>query len=70
MHHVDQVHARNSRLSAFRLNPIRLRPLLIALITGLIGLSAQAQQVAISPEGMRASAVDIAYDAEGTAWLL
>ena len=70
MHHVDQVHARNSRLSAFRLNPIRLRPLLIALITGLIGLSAQAQHVAISPEGMRASAVDIAYDAEGTAWLL
>lgn len=70
MHHVNQVHARNSRLSAFRLNPIRLRPLLIALITGLIGLSAQAQQVAISPEGMRASAVDIAYDAEGTAWLL
>ena len=36
----------------------------------LTGLSAQAEPVAISPEGVRASAVDIAYDAEVTAWLL
>ncbi|MBL6697694.1 MAG: hypothetical protein ISQ00_05070, partial [Luminiphilus sp.] len=45
-------------------------PLMIALLASLAGLSAQAEPVAISPEGVRASAVDIAYDAEGTAWLL
>ena len=43
---------------------------LIALSSALSWLSAQAEPVAISPEGVRASAVDIAYDAEGTAWLL
>ena len=41
-------------------------PLMIALLASLAGLSAQAEPVAISPEGVRASAVDIAYDAEGT----
>ncbi len=50
--------------------PARLWPLMIALLASLAGLSAQAEPVAISPEGVRASAVDIAYDAEGTAWLL
>ena len=49
---------------------VRLWPLVIALLASIIGLSAQAQPVAISPKGVRASAVDIAYDAEGTAWLL
>jgi hypothetical protein len=33
----------------------------------LIALSTQAEEVVISPEGVRASAVDIDYDAEGTA---
>ena len=42
----------------------------VFLITALTGLSAQAEPVVISPEGVRASAVDIAYDGEGTAWLL
>ena len=51
-------------------HPARLWPLIIALLASLTGLSAQAEPVAISPEGVRASAVDIAYDAEGTAWLL
>jgi len=50
--------------------PARLWPVLVTLLTGVTGLSAQAEPVAISPEGVRASAVDIAYDAEGTAWLL
>ena len=50
--------------------PVRLCTLLVALLAGFTGLSAQAEPVAISPEGVRASAVDIAYDAEGTAWLL
>ena len=50
--------------------PARLWPLIIVLLASLTGLSAQAEPVAISPEGVRASAVDIAYDAEGTAWLL
>ncbi|MDA0651052.1 MAG: hypothetical protein O2876_08640 [Proteobacteria bacterium] len=43
---------------------------MITLLASLAGLSAQAEPIAISPEGVRASAVDIAYDAEGTAWLL
>jgi hypothetical protein len=43
---------------------------MIALLASLAGLSVQAETVTISPEGVRASAVDIAYDAEGTAWLL
>ena len=51
-------------------HPARLWPLMIALLASLAGLSAQAEPVAISPEGVRASAVDIAYDAAGTAWLL
>lgn len=42
--------------------------LVLWLITN--GLIAKAEPVSISPEGVRASAVDIAYDAEGTAWLL
>ena len=50
--------------------PARLWPVLVTLLAGVTGLSAQAEPVAISPEGVRASAVDIAYDAEGTAWLL
>ena len=45
-------------------HPARLWPLMIALLASLAGLSAQAEPVAISPEGVRASAVDIAYDAE------
>ena len=45
-------------------------PGLIALVAALTGLTAQAEPVTISPEGARASAVDIAFDAEGTAWLL
>ena len=51
-------------------HPTQLWPLMIALLASLAGLSARAETVAISPEGVRASAVDIAYDAEGTAWLL
>ena len=51
-------------------HPARLWPLMIALLASLAGLPAQAEPVAISPEGVRASAVDIAYNAEGTAWLL
>ena len=43
---------------------------LIALVAALTGLAAQAEPVTISPEGARASAVDMAFDAEGTAWLL
>ncbi|MEK9934708.1 MAG: hypothetical protein VW555_08305, partial [Luminiphilus sp.] len=39
-------------------------------MTSVAGLSAEAEPVAISPEGVRASAVDIAYDTGGTAWLL
>ncbi|MAC37020.1 MAG: hypothetical protein CME47_05995 [Halieaceae bacterium] len=59
---------RDSRISdRLRRRPLRLWPLLIALITGLIALSTQAEEVVISPEGVRASAVDIDYDAEGTA---
>lgn len=59
---------RDSRISdRLRRRPLRLWPLLIALITGLIALSTQAEEVVISPEGVRASAVDIAYDAEDTA---
>ena len=50
--------------------PVRPWALLVALLAGFIGLSAQAEPAAISPEGVRASAVEIAYDAEGTAWLL
>lgn len=50
--------------------PAWLWPVLVAVLMGFIGLSAQAEPVAISPEGARATAVDIAYDAEGTAWLL
>ena len=61
--------ASNSVLDRGR-RPARLWPLMIALLASLTGLSAQAEPVAISPEGVRASAVDIAYDAEGTAWLL
>ena len=49
--------------------PAWLWPVLVAVLMGFIGLSAQAEPVAISPEGARATAVDIAYDAEGTAWL-
>ena len=33
-------------------------------------LTVQESLVTISPEGVRASAVDMAFDAEGTAWLL
>ena len=61
--------ASNSILDRGR-HPARLWPRMIALLAVLIGLSAQAEPVAISPEGVRASAVDIAYDAEGSAWLL
>ena len=43
---------------------------LIALAAALTGLTVQAEPVTISPEGVRASAVDIAFDAEDTAWLL
>ena len=50
--------------------PARLWPVLVTLLAGVTGLSAQAEPVAISPEGARASAVDIAFDTEGTAWLL
>ena len=39
--------------------PARLWPLMIALLASLAGLSAQAEPVAISPEGVRASAVDL-----------
>ena len=59
----------NSALDRGR-RPLRLWALLVALLAGFNGLAAQAEPVAISPEGVRASAVDIAYDAEGTAWLL
>jgi hypothetical protein len=48
----------------------RLWPVLLALLTSFQGLPARAEPVTISPEGVRASAVDIAYDADGTAWLL
>ena len=52
-------------------SPARWRwPALIALVAALTGLTAQAQPVTISPEEVRASAVDMAFDAEGTAWLL
>jgi hypothetical protein len=52
-------------------SPARWRwPALIALAATLTGLTAQAEPVTISPEGVRASAVDMAFDAEGTAWLL
>ena len=61
--------ASNSILERGR-RPARLWPVLVAVLAGFTGLSAQAEPVAISPEGVRASAVDIAYDAEGTAWLL
>ena len=51
--------------------PARWRwPGLIALVAALSGLTVQAEPVTISPEGVRASAVDMAFDAEGTAWLL
>ena len=61
--------ASNSILNLGR-RPARLLPVLLALMTGVTGLSAEAEPIAISPEGVRASAVDIAYDTEGTAWLL
>ena len=61
--------ASNSILDRGR-RPAGLWPLMIGLLASLAGLSAQAEPVAISPEGVRASAVDIAYDAKGTAWLL
>ena len=61
--------ASNSILERDR-RPARLWPVLVAVLAGFTGLSAQAEPVAISPGGVRASAVDIAYDAEGTAWLL
>ena len=48
----------------------RLWPVLLALLTSFHGQTARAEPVAISPEGVRASAVDIAYDADGSAWLL
>ena len=52
-------------------SPTRGRwPGLIALVAALAGLAAQADPIAISPEGVRALAVDIAFDAEGTGWLL
>jgi len=44
--------------------------LLLVLLLSTNGLIARAEPVSISPDGVRASAVDIAYDAEGTAWLL
>ncbi|MEK9535474.1 MAG: hypothetical protein VW104_11405, partial [Halieaceae bacterium] len=61
--------ASNSILNLGR-RPARLWPVLLALMTSVAGLSAEAEPVAISPEGVRASAVDIAYDTGGTAWLL
>ena len=52
-------------------SPARWRwPGLVALVAALSGLTVQAEPVTISPEGVRASAVDMAFDAEGTAWLL
>ena len=51
--------------------PARWRwPGLIALVAAFSGPTVQAEPVTISPEGVRASAVDMAFDAEGTAWLL
>ena len=61
---------RATRSTARLTRRTRFLPILITLLTGWTGLFAHATPVSISPEDVRATAVDIAYDAEGTAWLL